>query len=294
MTVLAVPYEIDSGRGIRIDDHVCGIDTFLAAGVLAEVGTSGWFGLPELSASYRTGFFARHLIDAFIGTGQSFASGAGKHRFDWAAVGQGLEFTAGGIFEGRELAGFGYKPYNLTADDVGERAATHFRTAGADDDILVYRVRGPLINVWGLRRAQFTSPLLEFSRLGVYHESLIGVLLQYDSYTSTTIPHYYQIEAQPLYLEQEGRYIHYRRIENNVGVGIGERQRAAFVGRYQGGADTFYGVLNNPRSDRDFQTLRGLKAYKQANGAYPRDPYWLVGNNCQNFAARIRSNLGLR
>src|SRR6185436_319693 len=30
MTVLAVPYEIDSGRGVRIDDHVPGIDTLVA------------------------------------------------------------------------------------------------------------------------------------------------------------------------------------------------------------------------------------------------------------------------
>jgi RHS repeat-associated protein len=284
-----------SGYWQELKHDTNGIDTFLAAGILAEVATSGWGPLPELSASYRASFLGRHLVDTFIGAGQSFATGADKHHFDWASVGQGLELTAGGMFEGRELLGFGYKPYNLSADDVTQRAARHFvGGSGNDDDILVYRVRGPLINAWGVRRVQFTSPLLELGHIGIYHESLVGILLQYDVDTSSTIPHNYRIQTDPLRLVQEDRFIHTRRIDNGVGVGFGERERASYVGRYSGGADNFYGIVNRPNGDRDFQTVAALRKYKQANGVYPKNPYWLIGNNCQSFAAQVRKNLGFR
>jgi RHS repeat-associated protein len=281
-----------SGYWHQLVHDTNGIDFFLAAGVAVELGTSGWGPLPELPGSYRASFLGRHLIDTVIGGGQSIASAVSKNRFDWASLGQGLEYTAGGMLEGREILGFGYKPYNVTADDVSERAATHFANDNNQDEVLVYRVRGPLFRIGAVGAPQFTSPLLELAHLGVYHESTIGVLLQYDVDAQAAIPHYYRIEADPIRIEDEKRYVHYRRIENRPGVGLGENDSAAFVGRYQGGADTLYGVLHRSNGDGDFQTLDGLRKYKSANKVYPPNPYRLFGNNCQNFAARIRGNLG--
>ncbi|MGH7789691.1 MAG: RHS repeat-associated core domain-containing protein [Candidatus Binatia bacterium] len=280
-----------SGYWHRLEHDTGGIDIFLAAGLATELGTSGWGPLPELPGSYRESFVGRHLIDSIIGVGQSVASGYGGHRFDWAAVGQGVEYTAGGMFEGRELLGLGYKPFSLNADDVTRQATTHFASGDRDTDVLVYRVRGPLFRIRGVNAPQFTSPLLEAVNLGVYHESLVGVLRQWDSSIQGLANANYSISAEPMQVLSENRLSHQRLISRGAGVGVGRSQSAAFVGDYTKGADTFLKAAGKETGD-DFLTRNRQVAIKRDTGGYPADPYRLLGNNCQTFAGRIRGNLG--
>ena len=86
-------------------------------------------------------------MDVFLaaGVGQSIASGAqrGFKHFDTLAFLNGLEYTVGAIAEGRLFLGFGYRPYNLRADDVHEIAA---RVLGdsSGNTAAVFRVKIPL------------------------------------------------------------------------------------------------------------------------------------------------------
>jgi len=281
-----------SGYWHQLKHDTDGIDIFLGAGIAVELGTSGWGWLPDLPGSYRASFAGRHLFDSVLGVGQSLASGMSGRRFDWAAVGQGLEYTAGGMFMGRELAGFGYKPFNLTAGDVAESVTEHFNGGRADTDILVYRVRSPLFRVRGVSAPQFTSPLLEMGHLGIYHETVVGVLRSLsDADSSQLTTRTYEVSIEPTWANSENRYIHTRMIENRSGMRLGSLQRASFVGTYTGGMK-FWDAVYRKEDDGDFLTTRELNAYRSTHGQYPHDPYRVLGNNCQTFAARIRRNLG--
>jgi RHS repeat-associated protein len=288
-----------SGYWQQLKHDKNGIDIFLGAGIALELGTSGWGPLPELPGSYRASFAGRHLFDFILGAGQSVANGLHGRRLDWAAVGQGLEYTAGGIVEARELLGFGYKPYNLTSDDVEAHATEHFQGGRADADILVYRVRSPLFRVgpvfgrgpWSA--PQFTSPLLELGHLGFYHETVVGVLNQWDWDAQDLAPGHYEISIEPIRAKTDGPIIHERVVENRAGVRLGPQRRAAFVGTYQGKIETFLKTAYAHRDDDDFLTRRELMDYWKAHRQFPTDPYFVLGNNCQTFAGRIRKNLGV-
>lgn len=284
-----------SGYWHRIEHDADGMDIFLAAGIAVEVGTSGIGPLPDLPGSYLQNFAARHLIDSVLGAGQSFASGFHGRRYDWAGVGQGLEYTAGGMLEGRELLGFGYKPFGMTAADVARESAVHFAAAEHDLDVLVYRVRSPLVRIGpflgrGPWEPQFTSPLLELAHLGFYHETLVGVLHQYDEAAQDVIVRSYEVSAEPLRIDDQ--LTHQRLITNRAGVGIRDDQHAVFAGRYTGGADNFYGALNRQNRANDFQPSWKIMVQRRQAGTVPPDPYRVLGNNCQSFVARIRTNLG--
>lgn len=283
-----------SGYWHELEHDTDGIDIFLAAGIALEVGTSGWFGLPDLPGSAGASFAGRHLFDAVLGAGQSIASGMRHGRMDWASVGQGIEYTAGGMFMGRELAGVGYKPFGLAADDVAQQAMSHLATGGTPTEILVYRVREPLVRVGRFRARPFTSPVLELGHLGIYHETLVGVLMQYDEDAHDIALRHYEVSAEPLRIESESRWTHRRLVTNGTGVGLRPSSSAAFVGVYRGGDSDFRAALFRQNGDNDFVTRDDLIKSRAANERYPADPYRLFGNNCQNFAARIRQNLGVQ
>lgn len=274
---------------MRHDAH--GLDIFLGAGIALEIGTSGFGSLPELPGDYLANFAAHHAIDASLGVGQSLATGWRGRRMDWESVGQGLEYTAGAMVDGRELLGFGYKPFSLDAGDVATQAARHFGDDNHEFDVLVYRVRGPLIKR-PLTVAPFTSPLMELAHLGFYHEMLVGVLLQWDSDANRLAPASYSVSIEPWRPDANGPLLHERVIERRSGVGIDPRNGAKFVGRYTAGADKFLGAVNWHDGYDDFRTELDRKRFNAARGAYPKNPYRVFGNNCQNFAARMRSNLG--
>jgi len=149
------------------DTH--GLDAFLALGVAIEVGTSGIGPFYEFSAAPGASFAGHHVLDLGIGAAQSVLTAHEHGRFDWASFGQGMEYTAGGIFWGREMLGFGYKPYGMTKDDVQAMAADHFAKGRNPDQMLVFRSRADT----GMRTG--TSPVREALGIGSYHEAVVAV-----------------------------------------------------------------------------------------------------------------------
>ena len=252
-----------------------GIDVFLAAGVLAEVGTSGWFGLPELPGGTAASFGARHLVDTTLGTGQSIASGfSGHRRFDWAAVGQGMEYTAGGMLSGRWAAGIGYKPYGLTTDDLDNMTASHFRNGNADQ-ALVFRVRYKNL-------PEFTTPWMEKFHIGNYHEALLavgqdGVWMGEVNFAGK------DAYATYVYWSKERAAID----EPSTFIGTGRSTRQLqFVGAFsqQGVKDAFASELN----------VAGQASYRvmaEGHGFEEMPHYNKFTNNCQQYSARIRENI---
>jgi hypothetical protein len=151
-------------HALKNDSH--GLTAFLAIGVFAEVGTSGWGGLYDLAGSYTTKFLTRHAIDLGIGGAASAFSSYRHGRFDWASFGQGMEYTAGGIFWARDLGGFGYKPFAMSAGDVDDMVAA--AEEKGESDVLVFRQRSKGFT-------SKTTPLAERFGVGNYHEAVFAV-----------------------------------------------------------------------------------------------------------------------
>lgn len=144
---------------------------FLSASIVAEVGGETR-AFDERFASPGRAFGARIGIDMVLGASQTAAQSVHGRRVDVPALVEGIETTAAGILWGRGVAGIGYRPYNLTADDVQLAALNHL---GAHDDLLIFRARIGIFNSGGRELAfVHTSPLLEQLHLGMYHERLIA------------------------------------------------------------------------------------------------------------------------
>ena len=81
---------------------------------------------------------------------------------------QGMEYTAGGMFYTRVVAGGGYRPFNKTLDDVERLRAT----LNSDDEVLVFKMKTDMNSKFRLR---MDSPIGDMLDLGWYHEVLIGI-----------------------------------------------------------------------------------------------------------------------
>jgi len=272
-------------HGIEHDSH--GIDIFLAAGIAVEVGTSGMsvFGLgrlPNLPGSYQASFAGRHAIDAVLGVGQSLAAGmSGHRRFDSAAFGQGLEYTVGGMLEGREAIGIGYKPFGLTVDDVDKEMATQRATA-QDHNVLVYRLR------YNGSKLAFTSPLLESMHIGNYHEAVFAVsgqgLWLGDTWAvdgGSSGPSFAPSEWRTRWSRQQVDIL----TPSNFLSGKTDKQ-LMFVGTYRQDAvnDAFLTKLND--DDKRF-----LKRNTSGTIMSSTRNYNKFLNNCQDSAARLRATI---
>ena len=268
-----------SGYWHQMKHDTGGTDIFLAAGVLTEVGTTGWFGLPELPGGTLASFGARHLVDTTLGVGQSVASGlTGHRRFDWAAVGQGMEYTAGGIFWGREVAGIGYKPFGLTTYDLDDMAESHFQNPASAGRALVFRVRYKNLT-------EFTTPWMEQFHIGNYHEALLAVgqdgawLGQVNIHTINGAETY----TRDIDWNRDPNTI----IQPSTFIGTGRSTRQLqFVGTISERAvkDTFItGLTDAGQGDR----LREASG----RGFTLMPEYNKFTNNCQQYSARMRATL---
>lgn len=256
-----------------------GTDIFLAAGVLAEVGTTGWFGLPELPGTSAAAFGVRHLVDFTIGAGQSVASGfSGHRRFDWAAVGQGMEYTAGGMVLGREVAGIGYKPYGMTNDDLDAAVASHFQNASNHNQALVFRVR------WKDNIA-FTTPWMEQFHIGNYHEALMAV--GHDELWMGQINMHYLDQG-----ETYTKDVNWSRNNQHTGQpstylnGRTPRQyQFAGVTNLAAVKDAFISELDGAGQDLLGQRPAGARAIRAISD------YHTLTNNCQQYSAYLRARI---
>jgi RHS repeat-associated protein len=256
-----------------------GIDVFLAAGVLTEVGSSGWFGLPELPGSTLASFGARHLVDASLGAGQSIASGFTEHgRYDWATVAQGVEYTVGGMFEAREAAGIGYKPFGMTTDDLDKMTASHFHGNDNVDQALVFRVRYK-------DAIAFTTPWMEKFHVGNYHESVLAV--GHDGVWLGQV-NIHTIDGAKAYTTD----LNWSRLPDDVStpshfIGTGGTTRQLrFVGTISQRAvkDAFTNELSLAGQD-------ALRATEAGRNISVMPDYNKLTNNCQQYSARIRRNM---
>lgn len=151
---------------------------FMAASVATEfVGQSSWFDRKAFSLSggrLAHAFGVRILASTTIGAGQAALASYHKGKVDVASLAQSIEFTAGGIFWGRIVSGFGYRPHGLDADGVDDVCAKHFAKNPGKGDVLVFEVREQL-NAGGGKALNWTSPLLEARRTGLYHAGILAV-----------------------------------------------------------------------------------------------------------------------
>lgn len=244
------------------DSH--GLTAFLAIGVFAEVGTSGWGAFYDLAGSATTRFLTRHAIDLGIGASQSAFSSFHHRRFDWASFAQGIEYTAGGIFYGRDLGGFGYKPFDMSADDVNRMVNEH--VAAGDNDVLVFRQRA----------AGFTSkttPLAERFGVGNYHEGVFAAGRQGSWYGEIGLT-----DAHEYY---------WKTAWGNSTWSSNAKADYQFVGKFRPDA-----------VESAYLERGGLEAYNAfhfegAEGSVrvPEPKYNRYLNNCQQNAARLRARI---
>jgi RHS repeat-associated protein len=143
---------------------------FLGASIVSEVGGETKT-FDRLLATPSRAFRARLGIDLALGASQTAAQSDRHGRLDVPALIQGIDMTLYGMFWGRAAGGVGYRPYNMTAEDVANSLTEHFHASNDQRLVLVYRVREPLAG----GRIKYTSPLLESLHGGWYHEQLLAV-----------------------------------------------------------------------------------------------------------------------
>ena len=245
---------------------------FLALGVFAEVGTSGVGPFFDPGVSTLTSFAAHHVIDLEIGTGQALVSARRKHgRFDWASFGQGMEYTTGGIFWGRQMMGFGYKPFGLTQDDVSEMADRHFAGGQNQGRMLVFRTRVED----GILPLRGTAPWREWSKVGGYHEAVVAVGPDW-SLSTEVAEDGADMKIQTRWKNRDAAHLPYM-----------SRRTMMFVGSYE---------------VRDVEDAFGLRQWAdKADSEYNRNDMdeiktvyrnYSLTNNCHAYARRVVSSLG--
>jgi hypothetical protein len=156
----------------------------LAAGIAAPLQLP----LADRVLGTSLAFASRLALDVTTVVGQSALASADKRgRIDWSAFGENAGYSALAMLGGRAVAGFGYRPYNLTAKDVDVRVAAHL--ASGSDDWLVFKTRqkaglgnlvpagaeGSVLNkVVRSARTKWASPLSELTNTSI---SIDGVLI---------------------------------------------------------------------------------------------------------------------
>jgi RHS repeat-associated protein len=108
---------------------------------IVTIGALG-FEIAAEAAYPEVGYFRtfgyRLLTDLVVGAGTSAANSVshGTSQFSWRSFAQGMEYTAGGMFYTRLVAGRGYRPFRTSVNDI-EDAANR-------GEYNVYRVKRPV------------------------------------------------------------------------------------------------------------------------------------------------------
>ncbi len=245
------------------DSH--GLTAFLAIGVFAEIGTGGWGPFYDLAGSYTTRFLTRHAIDLGVGGSAAAFSSYQHGRFDWRSFAQGIEYTAGGIFWARDLGGFGYKPFDMSAKNVDDMIADH--VGSGSNDVLVFRQRSAGFTAK-------TTPLAERFGIGNYHEGVFAVGREGSWFGNINV-------------DDSGQYI-WKTAWGDTPWPARAEAEYQFVGTYRADA------VKTAFLDR-----AGAEAHNQyeleqrANGKVeiPEPNYSKYFNNCQQNAARLRQQI---
>jgi RHS repeat-associated protein len=245
---------------------------FLGASMASEVGGVSRF-LDRALATPQGAFRARLVVDAVLGASQTAAQAVPHGRLDVPALVQGIDTTMFGMFYARAVAGVGYRPYNLTADNVAVKAGSAL--IGDDDDLLIFRTRRSAAVTISGHDVPFkiTSPLLEDLHLGVYHEGLIAISKR-------------EILYNELLVNEDNAAI-----DTGVLDEVPKNLQYAYVGRVP--AEEWYtnefksSPLGVPMQRRE-NSIVSLDSNDEANG----ERYRVLSRNCQHHALAVRRALG--
>jgi RHS repeat-associated protein len=263
-----------------------GIDLFLAAGILAEaVGPIGSLADPELFQEFtiETRFSARLSIDVILGVGQTVAAAhsSGSGQFSWNTFGKGLESTFGATLDLRLVGGLGYRPFDMSGEDVANFA---IKEKLDDGQALIFRRQTRLPGTF-----RQGGPIQEALHLGVYHEQIVAVTK--DGYFTTEFLADKGVRAESQVLSYEARAEGYTG-DDFLRLTFKEASgKFQFVGKTTN-FDTLNGFsnVNLPGfvSENDPSLLNKLNPCNNATG------YNLFTNNCQYHAYAVRQYLGVR
>jgi RHS repeat-associated protein len=145
---------------------------FLATSIVAEVGgeSEGFDRLEPFLLHPDRAFATRLGIEVSLGASQTAAQTFRHGRVDVPALIQGIETTTFGIFYSRIVGGLGYRPYNMTVDDVDMVASIFHADDANRGQALVFAVREPLDG-----NLNYTTPIMQSKTVGAFHESLLVV-----------------------------------------------------------------------------------------------------------------------
>jgi RHS repeat-associated protein len=274
-----------------------GVDLFLAAGILAEaVGPIGSLADPELfqAFSIETRFSVRLASDVTLGVGQTVAAAAssGSGHFSWKTFAKGMESTAGSIGDVRLVGGIGYRPFDMSGDNVATMIARENLQEG---EALIFRRQMRLPGT--LRQG---GSLQEALHLGVYHEQLIGVTK--DGYFTSDFFIDDGVRNKFFELSPEARA---------VGATNEDYLRVSF--KTKSGSFQFVGKTTSFDTTNGFSTVDVPGFAVEGTFAKPPAPtsgfakfankfrisndatgYNLFTNNCQYHAYAVRQYLGVR
>lgn len=270
--------------------HSIELGLFIAAGVAAEWYVAGWwldgaFATDTIGvSSYRKAFLARRLTDVALGGTQSAISAAGPGHFSGKGFASGLAMTFGAVFWARDFEGIGYRPHNLTADDVVDMGNRITQLNNErQSDFLVFRAKEPLGEGWLGRKFNRASPVGWFTGTEVYHESSVIIWKSFEVYGT---------EEHIITMDNVG----FERIRERFGIegqtigrqlhqlsGSGGKQ-FDFVGRFRWKASL---------TDQNFLDLPSEQAWRAMSIS---DKRWSIAknvqpllNNCHWYANRVVS-----
>ncbi len=243
-----------------------GIDVFLALGIVSEVA-GGYIDaqLAGYGTSLGTRFWVRAARDVQLGVGASVAAGAEKgfNHFNWNAFGQGMEYTAGALYE-RSGGSNVRSGFQLNAHDVATLAQKLEKAP--EGTALVFRNN---------LQDNVVTPFQEAFHLGVYHESLIAVTK--DDFASN------ELLQKGVRLKHE----HYTTSKDLIAKLKGLRGKFELVGRREN-FDVYSFLDRNPRGFEYEPSSR--ESWDEAGGR----KWSLIRNNCQRHAYSVLQEMGLR
>ena len=146
--------------------HPFALGTMLGVGWTAEGVMMTW-AMDIGAESVWPAMGTRASVDLAFGTTQSAVGSANwkNGTFNVRSFAGGMAMTFGSIVEGRLVAGIGYRPFNMTAEEVRLMLRKEKLT---DDQMMVWRIKRPL----GPYQPDFASPLGDKISLGLYHEAV--------------------------------------------------------------------------------------------------------------------------
>ncbi len=244
-----------------------GMDVFLVLGIVSEVGggilDNAYAG--SVRQVYR--FWARTVSDVAFGTGQSVMAGADKgfKHFNWNAFRQGMEYTAGAVYN-RSFSGANVRSgFTLDADGLAAKLNKELTNA-PEDTALVFRNN---------REGRLVTPIQEASHLGFYHERLIAITK--DGFVSNDL-------LQEGLRVREQNYTTFKALIADI---KNQKGTFEFVGRVERFDEEGF-LDSNPRGFEYEPNSR--ESWDAAGGR----KWSLIRNNCQVHAYSVLQEMGLR